>query len=123
MTLTDNQVDLATGSIRLKAQFANKDNALWPGLAVATRVATGVLKNVLVVPEEAIQHGPKGLFVYVLDNQNRAAVRPVVVSHQDQDLAVVEKGVNEGDRVVTAGAYVLQPGAQVAIDTAGGSGS
>jgi len=123
LTLTDNQVDVATGSIRLKAEFANKDNALWPGLAVATRVAMGVLNNVLVVPEEAIQHGPKGLFVYVLDNQNRAAVRQVVVSHQDQDLAVVEQGVKEGDRVVTEGAYVLQPGAQVAIDATAGSGS
>jgi membrane fusion protein, multidrug efflux system len=123
LTLTDNQVDVATGSIRLKAEFANKDNALWPGLAVATRVAMGVLNNVLVAPEEAIQHGPKGLFVYVLDSQNRAAMRPVVVSHQDQNLAVVEQGVNEGDRVVTAGAYVLQPGVEVAIDAAAGSGS
>jgi membrane fusion protein, multidrug efflux system len=123
LTLTDNQVDVATGSIRLKAEFANKDNALWPGLAVATRIATGVLKNALVVPEQAIQHGPKGLFVYVVDDQNRAAVRQVVVPHQDQDLAVVEQGVKEGDRVVTEGAYVLQPGAQVAIDATAGSGS
>jgi membrane fusion protein, multidrug efflux system len=118
LVLTDNQVDAATGSIRLKAEFANKDNKLWPGLAVATRVTVGVLKNALVVPDQAIQRGPKGLFVYVVDDQNRVAMRPVVVPHEDQDLAVVEKGVNDGERVVTVGAYVLQPGKTVSIDTA-----
>ena len=83
LVLTDNQVDVATGSIRLKGEFANKDHKLWPGLAVATRLTLGELKNVVVVPTEAIQHGPTGLFVYVVDGQNRAALRPVTVTHQD----------------------------------------
>jgi membrane fusion protein, multidrug efflux system len=123
LLLTDNQVDVATGTIRLKAEFANEDNALWPGLAVSTRLTIGDLKNAVVVPTEAVQHGPDGLFVYVVDGKNRAAVRPVTVTHQDTEQAVVDKGVNEGDRVVTVGQYVLQPGTPVAIDTAANTGS
>lgn len=123
LILTDNQVDAAAGSIRLKAEFENKDNVLWPGLAVSTRLTVGVAKDALVAPEAAIQHGPNGLFVYVVDDQNRAVLRPVVVSHEDQDQAVIEKGVSDGERVITAGQYVLENGSPVAIDVAAGSGS
>ena len=123
LLLTDNQVDVATGTIRLKAEFANEDNALWPGLAVSTRLTIGDLKAAVVVPTEAVQHGPNGLFVYIVDDKNRAAMRPVTVTHQDTAQAVVDKGVSAGDRVVTVGQYVLQPGAPVAIDTAANTGS
>ena len=123
LTVVDNQVDAATGSIRFKAEFENKDNALWPGLAVSTRVTVDVDKDAIVVPTVAVQHGPQGLFVYVVDDQNRAAMRPVTVAHQDVDLAVVNKGVKEGDRVVTTGAYMLQPGVRVSVDTNANSGS
>ncbi|HLH51284.1 MAG TPA: efflux RND transporter periplasmic adaptor subunit [Roseiarcus sp.] len=123
LILTDNQVDAATGSIRLKAEFANKDHKLWPGLAVSTRLTVGVVKNALVAPTMAIQHGPNGLYVYVVDPQNRAAMRQVTVSHQNVDEAVVTKGLKDGDRVVTVGAYVLQPGSPVAIDPNASSGS
>ena len=123
LTLTDNQVDVNAGSIRLKAEFENKDNVLWPGLAVSTRLEIGVAKNALIVPEAAIQRGVNGLFVFVVDAQNRAVMRSVVVSHEDVDEAVVDKGVNEGERVVTIGQYVLQPGALVAIDAASSTGS
>ena len=123
LILTDNQVDTATGSIRLKGEFANKDHKLWPGLAVSTRLTVGVVKNALVAPSIAIQHGPNGLYVYVIDEQNRAAMRPVTVAHQTIDQAMIEKGVKEGDRVVTAGAYVLQPGSSVNIDQSASSGS
>jgi multidrug efflux system membrane fusion protein len=123
LTVVDNQVDVASGSIRLKAEFENKDNALWPGLAISTRLGAEVAKNALVVPDQAIQRGPEGLFVYVIDDQNRAAMRPVAVSHEDQDVAVVDKGLSDGERVVTAGQYVLQPGARVTIDATANSGS
>jgi multidrug efflux system membrane fusion protein len=123
LILTDNQVDVATGSIRLKGEFANTDHKLWPGLAVATRLTVGDLKGAIVVPTEAIQHGPNGLFVYVVDDRNRAAMRPVSVTHQDLETSVVDKGVNEGDKVVTAGAYVLQPGSRVTTDATASSGS
>ncbi len=123
LTVVDNQVDVTTGTIRMKAEFDNRDNALWPGLAVATRLSVAVAKNALVVPDRAVQHGPSGLFVYVIDDQSRAEARPVAVSHEDEDLAVIDKGLNDGDRVVTVGQYGLQPGARVAIDASAGSGS
>jgi membrane fusion protein, multidrug efflux system len=123
LLLADNQVDVATGTIRLKAEFANEDNALWPGLAVSTRLTIGNMKDAVVVPTVAVQHGPNGLFVYVIDDKNRAAMRPVTVTHQDTESAVVDKGVSAGDRVVTVGQYVLQPGTLVAIDTVANTGS
>jgi multidrug efflux system membrane fusion protein len=123
LILIDNQVDTATGSIRLKAEFANKDHKLWPGLAVSTRLTVGIVKDTLVVPTVAVQHGPNGLYVYVIDDQNRAALRLVTVAHQNIDQAAIEKGVKEGDRVVTTGAYVLQSGSPVTIDQVASSGS
>jgi multidrug efflux system membrane fusion protein len=107
----------------LKAEFENKDSALWPGLAVATRLMVDVEKDALVVPDRAVQRGPNGLFVYVVDDQNRAALRPVTVSHEDQDVAVIQSGLTGGERVVTAGQYVLEPGARVRIDASANSGS
>ena len=123
LKLSDNQVDAAAGSIRLKAEFENRTNVLWPGLAVSTHLKVDTLKNVLVAPEAAIQRGANGLFVFVVDDQNRAVMRPVVVSHQDENLAVIDKGLTEGERVVTVGQYVLQQGTRLAIDAASGSGS
>ncbi|MGA2795483.1 MAG: efflux RND transporter periplasmic adaptor subunit, partial [Roseiarcus sp.] len=114
LIVTDNQVDVAAASIRLKGEFANKDHALWPGLAVSTRLTVGMLKNALVVPEAAIQRGPNGLFIYVVDDRNHAVLRPVIAPYQDQDRAVIEKGVADGERVITAGQYVLQNGSPVA---------
>jgi multidrug efflux system membrane fusion protein len=121
LMITDNQVDVTTGTIRLKAEFANTDNALWPGLAVTTALQTGVDKDVLVVPAEGVQHGQNGLFVYVVDEQNRAVARQVKVTNQNATTAVFSDGVKDGEKVVTVGAFLLQPGAQVAID--GGTGS
>ena len=121
LTISDNQVDLATGTIRLKAEFENKDNALWPGLAVTTGLQLGVDKNVLIVPAEAVQHGQNGLYVFVVDDQNRAQVRQVKVAHQNTNTAVISDGLKEGDRVVTSGQFLLQPGSIVSIDTGSGT--
>ncbi len=121
LTVSDNQVDLATGTIKLKAEFDNKDHALWPGLAVTVGLQIGIDRNALVVPSEAIQHGPDGLFVYVVDGNNRAALRKVTVTHQNTVEAVVADGVKDGEKVVTTGAFLLQPGTPVAIVAAQGS--
>jgi len=122
LTVVDNQVDPTTGSIRLKGEFANADHALWPGQAVAVRLQVDVDKNALVIPDLAVQRGPDGLFVYVVGSDNRAVTRPITLSHEDADLAVVAKGLDEGDKVVTAGQFGLQPGARVAIEAAAGGG-
>jgi membrane fusion protein, multidrug efflux system len=121
LSISDNQVDLATGTIRLKAEFDNKDNVLWPGLAVTTGLQLGVEKGVLIVPTEVVQHGQNGLYVFVVDDQNRAEVRQVKVAHQDTATAVISAGLKEGDRVVTSGQFLLQPGSIVSIDTGSGT--
>ena len=121
LRISDNQVDPTTGTIRLKAEFENANNALWPGLAVTTRLRLGVLKDVVTVPAEAIQHGAKGLFVYVVGADDRAAARPVQIARQDQTTAALSAGLEPGDRVVTTGAFLLQPGSLVSIDATNGS--
>src|SRR6202042_3340600 len=121
LSISDNQVDPATGTIRLKAEFDNKDNGLWPGLAVTTGLQLGVEKDVLIVPTEVVQHGQNGLFVFIVDDQNRAQVRQVKIAHQDTTTAVISDGLKEGDRVVTSGQFLLQPGSTVSIDTGSGT--
>jgi membrane fusion protein, multidrug efflux system len=121
LTVSDNQVDVATGTIKLKAEFENTDGALWPGLAVTTGMRLGVDKNVLVVPVEAVQGGEKGQYVYIVDDQNRAVAKPVKVARQDETTAVIAEGLNEGDRVVHIGQFLLQPGVPVSIDLERGS--
>jgi membrane fusion protein, multidrug efflux system len=121
LAISDNQIDLATGTIRLKAEFENKDNSLWPGLAVTTGLKLGVDKNILTVPADAVQHGQSGLYVYVIDDQNRAAVRTVKVARLNTNTAVISDGLKEGERVVTTGQFLLQPGTLVTIDTGPGS--
>ena len=121
LTVSDNQVDPTTSTIRLKAEFSNQDNVLWPGQAVTTELMLGVDRDVPVVPEDAIQHGQDGLFVYVVDEQNRAAVRPVKVARQNATTAVISEGLNGGERVVTTGQLLLQPGALVTIESGRGS--
>jgi multidrug efflux system membrane fusion protein len=117
LAITDNQIDTTTGTIRLKAEFPNTDNALWPGLAVTTSLQVGIDKNAIVVPTAAIQHGQKGLYVYIVDDQNHAALRTIKVSHENTTVAVVSEGLKDGDRIVTSGQFLLQPGSAVTIDT------
>lgn len=123
LTVVDNQVDVATGTIRLKAEFANADHALWPGQAVMARLRVEIDRNALTIPDRAVQRGPDGLFVYVVGADNRAVIRPIALAHQDSDTAVVAKGLSEGEKVVTGGQFGLQPGAVVAIEANVGGGS
>ena len=117
-SISDNQVDLATVTIRLKAEFDNKDNVLWPGLAVTTGLQLGVEKAVLIVPTKVVQHGENGLYVFIVDDQSRAQIGEVKVAHQDTTTAVISDGLKEGDRVVTSGQFLLQPGS---IDAGSGT--
>jgi multidrug efflux system membrane fusion protein len=122
LTVIDNQVDVTTGTIHLKGEFDNKDHSLWPGQAVATRLRVEIEKDALTIPDQAVQRGPDGLFVYVVDLDNRAVTRPVTLAHEGADVAVVAKGLSVGEKVVTVGQFGLQPSARVAIE-AGGGGS
>jgi multidrug efflux system membrane fusion protein len=99
----DNQIDVTTGTIKLKALFANADDKLWPGQFVSTRVVVSTFVDARVVPAAAIRRGPIGTFVYVVDDDAHAIVRPVEVLLLDETRAVIGKGVDVGASVVTVG--------------------
>ena len=115
LEVIDNQVDQTTGTIRLKADFPNKDLQLWPGQFVNVRMLLDTLEQVVVVPTSAVQRGPEGTFVYVIGAENKAAVRPISVGQQDEKLAVITKGVGPSDVVVTTGFARLKDGAEVIV--------
>jgi multidrug efflux system membrane fusion protein len=112
----DNQVDQASGTIRLKGVFDNKDNVLWPGLSVQTRLLVDTLKQVVVIPEDAVQHGPDGLFAFVIGDDNKASVQPITVSQTGEGKVVVQQGLSAGQKVVVAGQYRLQAGTVVKLN-------
>ena len=118
LEVVDNTIDVATGTVKLKARFENTDDKLWPGLAVIADLTLGVDKDALVVPTAAVQHGVQGLFVYVIDGDGKAQTHPVKISHQNMQEAAIASGVKEGDKIITAGQNNLQPGVPVAIQTA-----
>jgi membrane fusion protein, multidrug efflux system len=114
LEIVNNQVDTASGTIRLKATFENKDRALWPGLSVTTRTQVKALDNVLTVPDDAVQHGPKGLYAYVVDGDSKAHLQPIKVRMSGDGRSVVSDGLKEGQKVVVAGQYRVQDGVLVA---------
>ncbi len=113
LEVIDNQVDQTTGTIRLKAEFPNKDLQLWPGQFVNVRLLLDTLEQVVVVPPSAVQRGPEGTFVYVVGADNKAAVRAVSIGQQDEKIAVISKGLTPSDLVVTTGFARLKDGAEV----------
>src|SRR5215831_17737496 len=115
LKLIDNQVDPASGTIRMKASFANADNALWPGLSVTTRLLVKTLQDVVVVPDAAVQHGPKGLYAYIVTPQWKAALRSIKVGPTEGGLALIESGLSPGERVITSGQYRVQPDGPVQV--------
>jgi multidrug efflux system membrane fusion protein len=109
----NNQVDQASGTIQMKAIFENKDNALWPGLSVATRLLVETLKQVVVVPDDAVQRGPNGLYAFVVGDDNKVAVQAITVSQSGNGASVVQQGLTPGQRIVVAGQYRLLAGSLV----------
>ncbi len=118
LSLMNNQVDTTSGTIRLKAMFDNKDHALWPGLSVSTRLLVNTLKDATVMPDDAVQHGTDGLYVFVVADGNKADVRKVKVGSSTDGKTLVESGVNAGEQVVTRGQYRVQPGSPLAVNVA-----
>ena len=113
LALVNNQIDQATGTIGMKAIFANKDDVLWPGLSLTTRVLVDTLKQVVLVPDDAVQRGPDGLYVFLVGDDNKVSMQPVTVSHSDDGQSVVASGLTPEQKVVVAGQYRLQPGSVV----------
>jgi multidrug efflux system membrane fusion protein len=109
----DNQINTTTSTIRLKAIFPNPTHGLWPNQFVKARLHLRTRQGALVVPAVAIQRGPRGSFVYVVGSDSKASVRPVDVDALDGDIAIVAKGLEAGEQVVTDGQSQLRPGATV----------
>ncbi|RYB06338.1 efflux RND transporter periplasmic adaptor subunit [Lichenibacterium ramalinae] len=104
----NNEIDTSSGTIRLKGTFANTDHKLWPGLSVSTRLKVKTLKGVVLVPFSAVQHGPDGLYAFVIGPDSKVEIRRIKVSLSDDSTAVVAEGIKGGEKVVTAGQYRLQ---------------
>ncbi len=115
LTVIDNQIDSTTGTILIKATFPNKDLQLWPGQFVNTRLLLSVRKNGLVVPASVIQRGPTGAFAFVIKQDQSVEMRPVTVARIENEQALIDKGLEAGERVVIDGQYKLQPGSRVKI--------
>lgn len=115
LQLIDNQVDQSTGAVRLKAQFANDDQSLWPGEFVNAHLELGVERNAVVIPSVAVQTGPQGQFVYVVRDDDTVEMRPVVVAQTEQSQSALRSGVRRGERVVVAGQLNLAPGVKVRV--------
>jgi len=118
----DNQIDPTTGTAKLKAVFDNKDNQLWPNQFVNANLLLETRKNSTVVPTAAVQRGPQGTFVYVMNADKKAQDRAVTVSLTQGSTTVVTSGLNPGEVVVTDGQDKLQRGTPVEPRTGGPSG-
>ena len=115
LSFVDNAVDTATGTIKLKAAFPNKDGALWPGQFVNISLKLYDQKDALVVPSQAVQAGPEGQYAFVVKPDMTAEVRKVELDRIDGDNAIVAKGLEKGETVVVKGQLRLAPGSRVMI--------
>ncbi|MGE9553680.1 efflux RND transporter periplasmic adaptor subunit [Erwinia amylovora] len=110
----DNSVSTDSGTISLKARFSNSQHLLWPGVYQAVKVEAGITPRSVVLPPQAIQNGPDGHFVFIIDGQNHVATTPVNLLRIQQQMAVVE-GLAQGTEVVLEGANNLRPGMAVKV--------
>jgi multidrug efflux system membrane fusion protein len=113
IVFVDNEVDAASGTIRVKAEFPNDGEALWPGQYVDVTLAFRDEPDAITVPGSAVQNGQQGNYVFVVGKENTAELRPVTVARPAGDLAVIGGGLKPGERVVTDGQIRLVPGDKV----------
>ena len=113
LTLVNNQIDTATGTVQLKAQFPNAAHKLWPGQYVTVNLVLGVRQRALTVPASVVQRGPNGLYAYVVKPDDTVAMQPIRIGRIQDGKTIVEDGLTAGTRVVTDGQYKLKPGAKI----------
>jgi len=111
----DNQANTTSGTISLKATFPNSERRLWPGMFVNVRVITQVQNNGLTIPLAAVQQGPQGQYVFVVDPDHKVAMQPVSVRETLNGEALIDKGLSAGETVVVRGQYRLTPGSVVSL--------
>ncbi len=112
LAVVNNTIDATTGTVKLKANFPNAQLQLWPGIFVNVRLLVETLHNAVTIPVGALQRGPKGTFVFLVAD-NKAAMRPVTTSQQDDNEAVVASGLKGDDQVITSGFQKLTDGALI----------
>lgn len=115
LLLIDNQIDQTTSTIRLKAEFPNNDERLWPGEFVRTRILISTQKDAVTLPSVAVQRGPDGTYVWVVKQDNTVEQRPITTQIVSEDLAIASKGLTAGERVVLNGQSRLDVGTHVDI--------
>jgi len=114
LKVIDNQIDTSTGTFRLKSEFANAGNELWPGQFINVRLQVRTAMGALVIPAQAVQRGPDGDYVYQVQGDSTVRMQPVVVAGEVGDSHVmIGSGLKVGDRVVTEGQFRLKPGSKV----------
>jgi len=116
VTLVDNQIDPATGTLRLKAEFANTDERLWPGEFVNVHLTLSMRDDVVTVPQRAILQGATGYYAFIVKPDNTVERRSVEVDAQQDEIAVIGKGIALGEKVVIDGQYRLSNGSKVRVD-------
>jgi multidrug efflux system membrane fusion protein len=121
LVFMDSGVDAATGTIKLKASFANANERLTPGQFVSVVLKLSEEPNAIVVPAAAVQAGQEGQFIYVIKPNHQVAVQPVTVGQTIANQTVIKSGVQAGDRVVVDGQFNLTPGATVQEKQQGGA--
>jgi len=117
---TDNQIDVTTGTVRLKAQFPNQQSTMFPNQFVNIRMVVDTLKGVVVVPSAAIQRGNQGTVVYVVKDDSSVTLRTITAGPTEGQLTAVTQGLQAGERVVTDGVDRLREGAKVDVIEPGG---
>jgi multidrug efflux system membrane fusion protein len=118
----DNQIDPTTGTVKLKAEFANATSALFPNQFVNARLLVDTVKNAVIVPSAAVQRSPQSMFVYVIKPDKTVESRDVVVRLTEGDQTALASGVSDGETVVTDGVDKLQQGTRVVAQAAGAAG-
>jgi multidrug efflux system membrane fusion protein len=113
LAVIDNEIDQATGTVKLKATFPNNDLKLWPGKFVNARLVLTTRKDATVIPSSVVQRGPQGTYAYVIKPDKTAEMRPIKVGQTEGNFTMVESGLQPGEDVVVDGQYKLQPGARV----------
>jgi multidrug efflux system membrane fusion protein len=119
LAFIDNAVDRSTGTIKLKAEFANRQRRLWPGQFVNVALTLTTQGDAVVIPSEAIQVGPEGQHVFVVKADKTVELRPVNVGRTSEGESIIAKGLVAGEQVVREGQFLLGPGARIEIKDAG----
>lgn len=119
LSAADNHVDQTTGTVQLKARFANADRRLWPGQFVNVKLLLQTLQRAVVIPLTAVNQGPKGTYAYVVGAGGKALMRPIVLDTTQDATAIIKAGLKPGEVVVTDGQMTLKPGMKVRVRTPG----